>query len=210
LYRLMLQEWKNVKQIYNELVYGWLSGREWELWRPLATIARLVGEDIVEISKKLSVKKTEAMRMTRLELLVIQALVNIVQKDDYYTNREIREEILKGVVDEEDRAEIKKMLTAKKLGAIIDSLSLNTERKKTSKGYAYYLSAAEVKDLGERWGIYPETESLEAHVNNEEKDEEAIYYDICEMCGKTTYIRKVGKYYICAECEKEQDPKILY
>ena len=203
LYRLMLQYWKKVDQYYRELSDGWLVGREWELWRPLAAIAKLVGEeDIQRISETMSQQKQKMMLTEKIELVVLKALAQIVTEDGWYSNRKIREVLVDGL-DEDEKNEMRKILSAKKLGEVISSFGF--ERRRTGSGYEYFLQREKVLDLAERWGISIEQRSLEeGQVEGQEEDDEAEETEaggVCELCGRIAMkAYKVKGHYVCEYC----------
>jgi len=178
-------------------VDGWLVGREWELWRPLAAIAKLVGEeDVQRISETISRQKQQMMLAERMELQVLKALAKLVQSDAWYSNRQIREAVLEGL-DEEERIEVKKMLTAERLGRIIGSFGF--EKRRVSGGYEYYLSRDLVLDLAWRWGITVDQASLDNAVEHDGGG-------ICELCGRLAYkIYLVRGRYACEACRGDAE-----
>ena len=52
MYPLMLDNWKEIKQIEHNLKTCWLGGGDEDNWRPILTLAKWIGEDIFESIKK--------------------------------------------------------------------------------------------------------------------------------------------------------------
>ncbi|MEM4591750.1 MAG: hypothetical protein QW555_07980 [Nitrososphaerota archaeon] len=191
LYAIMLTKWKRVREIYKDIKCGEMSGREWELWRPLFTIASFVGEDICDIALELSRGKLEAMLGEKAEFWIIKALLSLVQEERWYSNREIREKILGDIVDEEERDELKKLLSAERIGKVVTSLGFM--KRRSSAGYEYFLNPEGIGRVATAWGIDTVSPSLET-VNG-----------ICEYCSREGTVTLINNRYICNECRKNSD-----
>lgn len=204
LYVLMLTLWPRVKEIYDQLLTdnSWgLAGREWELWRPIVTMAKFVasfaeegfGDSLLERLRGLCEKIINInrdMTVDQPQLFLLKALVNLPEKNTYVSLKTLREEVKK-LFDEEEWRENEKRFEHKNIGKMLRQLGF-TERRRVGQGYEYYISADMVETLASRWMLRAE-ESIGRLFNSE---------GVCEYCGETAAgnIDENGRYR-CQKCQ---------
>jgi len=162
LYRLALGRWREFEQL-SDSSDGCsscdptgdrvLSGRAAELWRPLLLLAKWVGEDVFRLVLNYAVEyervKREGEKASSNNLTLLQTLLKLVDRDDYYFIKHIREKMVEEM-DEGAPAWLTNewvSRTLKRFGFI--------ERRKVGKGAQIHLSPNQVKDVAARFGIIP-------------------------------------------------------
>jgi hypothetical protein len=101
---------------------------------------------ILKLAKRKSIERqTEEITETGDNIL-IQTLLKIVQKDAYYSLKQIRQEMA-GVFDDEQR-----WLSNEWVGRALKRFGF-TQKRRVGSGVEYYLTKTAVKDIAERMGI---------------------------------------------------------
>lgn len=99
LYIYLLYFWKDVKTTYLTTVKPEnINNRSWELWRPLLSFAKIIGDEVYDdmikfADIKIRQKQTEEVADER-DNLTVQALFELVSVDGWYKLSEIRESFL--------------------------------------------------------------------------------------------------------------------
>ena len=173
LHALFLTYWREVADLYEAFSVGsaccepdcdtsFLSARELELWKPIIVLAQFfqkylppTGSQhaqpslltlILKLAKRKSIERqTEEITETGDNIL-IQTLLKIVQKDAYYSLKQIRQEMA-GVFDDEQR-----WLSNEWVGRALKRFGF-TQKRRVGSGVEYYLTKTAVKDIAERMGI---------------------------------------------------------
>lgn len=96
LYMFALQNWEEVQEIYNTLPNPeGLKHRDWEIWKPILTIAKFISEDIyysmIDFSQEsVKAKQKEEDTSDSWDVLMIQALGILVNENKYYGLSDIK------------------------------------------------------------------------------------------------------------------------
>lgn len=92
LHILMLNNWKDIKRIYETLELN-LSNRDEDNWLPVCAIAKWLGEDVFdEVNKFIDSYKDLVIETSDLtETLFLKILDNVKDTEDYYSSKEIAE-----------------------------------------------------------------------------------------------------------------------
>ena len=161
LYHLTLSKWKEVKKTYNAVselsAVSAITNRQWELWKPILTLAKLVSEEVYNKMFKLALKLSEEKTTENLtqsgEFLLVEAMLNVVDKDNYYSIKELKEKTVEYFDDEP------KWLNSKWTGRALKRLGF-TEKRRLGTGIEVRLNKDEVRDLAERLGIRKPVEEI--------------------------------------------------
>lgn len=155
LYFLVMKEWKRVKGCYEKTtsVEG-ISARNWEIWRPILALARVVGEDLKnnlyeEMIKFGIVKAREKLVEDVLEsrdTTLLEVLLEVVKTEDYYSVKEVKGKLI------DKLEENPKWVTAEWLGRAMKRLGF-TEKRRMGKGVEYKLVPEVVRDRAVRLGM---------------------------------------------------------
>ncbi len=105
LYLFMFKKWKNIKEVYDTIENEdhFFKNREWELWKPILSIAKFFGEDkYKDLLKyaKLKVKEVREISVTDTnDHQLIKSLLVLIYddmwSDNYISIKNIRENLLK-------------------------------------------------------------------------------------------------------------------
>jgi len=200
LYTLYLQFASEVSDVCGvcEVEGANVSERELELWRPIFALAKffdkyvpeekLVGEMAEMASLEAKEKQTENVTETP-ELLLVQALIKIVEREGFYKVKDIVSALADMFEDEQ------KWLNTKWCGRALKRLGLVEDKRRVGSGVEVYLKPEKVKDVAERLGCIatsttqtpqtPQTSPLLAG----SAAGGAFYYrhvkpaEPCELCG---------------------------
>jgi hypothetical protein len=161
LYRLAHRRWREFEQLSEGCASSAgseatgdraLSGRSAELWRPLLLLAKWVGEDVYQLVLNYAVEservKKESEKASSNNLILLQTLLKLVDRDDYYLIKNIRER----VAEEVDEAPA--WLTNEWVSRALKRFGF-IERRRVGKGTQVHLTPNQVKDVAARFGIIP-------------------------------------------------------
>ena len=161
LYRLAHRRWREFEQLSEGCASSAgseatgdrvLSGRAAELWRPLLLLAKWVGEDVHQLVLNYAVEsekvKKESEKASSNNLILLQTLLKLVDRDDYYLIKNIRER----VAEEVDEAPA--WLTNEWVSRALKRFGF-IERRRVGKGTQVHLTPNQVKDVAARFGIIP-------------------------------------------------------
>jgi hypothetical protein len=130
-----------------------LSGRAAELWRPLLLLAKWVGEDVHRLVLNYAVEyekvKREGEKSSSNNLTLLQTLLKLVDRDDYYFIKHIREKMV-----EEMNEGAPSWLTNEWVSRTLKRFGF-VERRRVSKGTQIHLTPNQVKDVAARFCIIP-------------------------------------------------------
>ena len=171
---LFLQHWKEVKQIYDTLdpkTLEGLDGREFELWRPIITLAQFfdahhtdpqkntflrgslsslssLSSLMVELAKA-TAKQSKVENLTETgESVLLQVLLEMVHGDDYVSVKTMKDKVA-AQFDEQAP-----WITTRWVGNTLKRLGFKDKRR-VGTGYQYKLNLVDVKDTAERMGVKP-------------------------------------------------------
>jgi hypothetical protein len=96
LYLIIMTQHRKVKRIYEKLTDQEILGREWELWRPLLSVAMAIDErDLYPVLRKFAIDNGAAKRWQREEDTaspkVLQAFLELLgsEEEGFYTSAEL-------------------------------------------------------------------------------------------------------------------------
>jgi hypothetical protein len=138
----------------------YLVGRELELWKGIVALALFLDGKNVSVSRftgspgslilKLAIDDAKQRQIENVtetgEIILVQILTQLVQKDDYYSIKMLKEEMAKAFDEEQ------KWLTTQWIGNALRRLGFKDKRR-IGTGYQYLLSTADVEDLAKRLGL---------------------------------------------------------
>ncbi|RLI19924.1 hypothetical protein DRO54_07370, partial [Candidatus Bathyarchaeota archaeon] len=175
-----------------------ISDRERELWNPIICMASFfdkylllhtqpsqhtqpsLKETIIEFAvQKVKEKQVENVTETR-ELILVQTLLELVQKDGYYKVKTIKD-----VMDEKYEEE-QKWLRPEWVGRALKRLGF-LDKHRIGRGVEYYLKREVVEDLAERLGIKKQVGS---HTQQTEKVAEST---------KNSFVQEETEHYLTRE-----------
>lgn len=150
IYLFMMRNWKAVRQAYSEFNNDTpLIDRDLELWKPVLVLAAFFGNnELVDETKALAAEVTKQRRMgyseSREEILV-EALLSIVEHDDFYALQDIRDEMA-SLLEESG------WLNNRQVGSLLRRLSFNEGRRVNGR-YQYFFRVSEIRQLAQNLGI---------------------------------------------------------
>lgn len=230
LHILFLTHWKKVSELYESLgeqseqnvvcepTGSTLSGREYELWKPLLALAKFLDGHpqasqttqttlsslILDLAKrKAEEKRIENMTETG-DYILVQTLLSVVNEERYYKVKEIRDVMTKHFDEEQ------KWLNTYWVGRALKRLGF-VDKRRVGTGYEYRLSKDAVKDLAERLGIETVEETkvclddlVEVVWSNEFHGEHECAICRCEcLTSWQGTTNKGAKVAICENCQQE-------
>lgn len=208
LHALMLTDWPEVARIYRTMTDVWFVGREWEIWKPMATMAHYVAgtmrEDeaaefltrIRRFAEELVEAKRLALAVDQPELRLLAALLELVREPGWFPLSVVVQKIAEMSAPEE-RDEVRRAFTSQRLGRWFSRFGFERKRR-MSGGIQYYLEPEKVRDVAERHGIAPSGEQAALDAVRTETPA------VCELCGREARERylKNGRY-VCPSCYEE-------
>jgi len=151
LYPFLFRKWTTIQQSYDELKNETdLANRDWEIWRPILALARVFSGDICRGMLQLALEKAEERKSEQgftPEAELGEALLCIVDKDDFY-----RLKMIKEYIEEEYRYRAPSWLTEKYIGSMLRKFGFS-KPERDSKGFRYYLTVSKVREIAMRLGI---------------------------------------------------------
>lgn len=155
LYPFLLNNWKNVRKSYIEIMNETeLIDRDWEIWEPILAIARTFSNDLftemVELGKEKAKERKDENIFTP-ERDVVEALFEIVDKDDFYRLGNIKHQIAWNYDKEPS------WLNPKYLANLLRKFGFSVNRK-GNQGYEYFITVSKVKELAIRFGVCADSE----------------------------------------------------
>jgi len=190
LYVLALKRWKDVKSIYDNLENNTnLSNRDWELWKPILSIAKFIDDKLYNKTVKFANKNVELSQVedemsNSWDYLLLKVLMDYVDEERfYYVKSEIYETLIKEFVEREYTDRDGNTQTIHKnskpssewIGRTLRKLGV-TGFKKDNKGAMYFLSKNIIMDLVTRLQL----KSLIPENTNEKDSEDKIEEEMIE------------------------------
>jgi len=155
LYIFYLSYFHEVSELSEQvnLVGELLSERNFELWKPILTMAKFFDEYFKGLYDKIlnfAQKKTEEKNIENItevgEYILVQTLTSLVKEAQYYKIKEVKELMAKNFDEEQ------KWLNTRWIGKALRRLGF-TQKRRVGTGYEYLLTPSQVEDLAERLGI---------------------------------------------------------
>ena len=235
LYTLALTRWYELYKIFNEIQPPLeLDGRTWELWKPIFAIAVWIVSDFLNTTSGSIVSRLKEYLNTpvlkdiytllvdkirekqtidlyeNLDYMTVQALLVLVNRDDWYSISEIKNKIIELFIEDEKTA---KKITTTKVGNILQKhLGIRKVKKVGNRRY-FYIMRQHIEDVAIRLGINIEVIQQQLIANSSEETVVVIrqverldnpQQGICEFCGENkTLVAKVEGRYICSDCLSE-------
>jgi len=150
-YRFGLNNWKEIKKLYNNFPKDvGLKRRDYQIWKPLLTIAKFISEDlfmeVVGFAKEITERKTQDLiTESSFDYMCLESLrfcVKSADSDKIYLNSvKFAYCNLRG--DEEGKKDI---YLNRNIAKHLDKLGFNEMRKKDRKGL-YYMVTMELFDI---------------------------------------------------------------
>lgn len=204
LYNFAMNYWKDIKDIYETIPNETsLSNRDWELWKPILSIASFINKELYEEIKNLAEEKSREKHIENVtetgECVLVEALLELVKSDEFYKVKEIRV-LMESKYDEEQ-----KWLKSEWIGRALGRLGF-AEKRRMGSGTEYKFTIRQIRDVANRLGLISHTElSLPSQPTDEgnqgnECNESMNYNGICESCGKHAEVKKSNGKYICKTC----------
>lgn len=177
LYLCLLENWKTVAYIYRNIKNDTsLSNRAWELWKPLIALAKFIDGELYKKVKSIAEEKTkEKNTKTKIEdrkIILVDALDNLVDEDDFYSVKKIRDETFAILGFEE----YPRWLTHNWIGRVLTNFRI--ERRRTSAGVEYRLNKELITNMKRRLSVEIPAQisqttqlSIENSVNREESED---------------------------------------
>jgi len=154
IYCWVLSNWRLVKHTYEELeaVEG-IEQRSWELWKPILTLARIAGDDVYEEMRQVALEKIQQSVQENIDesrqMILLQALKNLVRKDRYYSIGEIKQ----AVIDYLEEGEDTRWVTNQWIGSTLSKSFKITGRKRESGRALRFITVERVRELCRRYGV---------------------------------------------------------
>jgi len=168
IYPFLMKNWRDVKKIFSELENDTeLLNRNWELWKPILTLAKLFDHNInglYEEMKSLAVEKAyEIQRENSIshEVVLVEALLSMVNESKFYKLSEIKGKMI-------EHLEHGDWVSEKYVGKILRRLGF-TQKRRIATGYEYFLEVSEVKKWCKRLEISVDSEGSELSERTEEQ-----------------------------------------
>jgi len=148
-YPFLMRNWREVGQTYTELENTTsLRNRDWELWKPILSLAKFFDDEIFERMKRLAIEKTEENHIEQLnidETVLVEVLLSMVDEDGYYSLRDITNQM-------RILLEYGTWLNERRVGNLLRRLGFSN-RRRVGSGTQYFLRVSEVMDCAQRLGI---------------------------------------------------------
>jgi len=140
-----------IKKVYEKIEDEKLFGRDWELWKPLLSIAKVISDDVynelreyaLDISKQRKEDESDTVKIS-----IVRCLLEIADKDEWYSNKQILELVKKDF----------EWMTAQRLGYHLKALGFKSKARGSGKGYD--LKISDIKKVAESLGIEIEKEAV--------------------------------------------------
>ncbi|MCW4024528.1 MAG: hypothetical protein NWF01_05785 [Candidatus Bathyarchaeota archaeon] len=145
----LMDNWKMVRQAYTdaEAVEG-ISGRAWELWRPMFSLATLFGESTLANMRTLALETVAERRLDNAdshENLLIEALQTAVTEDQWYSLGEIKRVFA-------SHLENGGWVSEQYIGRMLRSFGFRN-RRRMNHGFEYYITVETVARLAQSSGV---------------------------------------------------------
>ncbi|MBU3904998.1 MAG: hypothetical protein KJ906_02535 [Nanoarchaeota archaeon] len=151
LYVFTLTNWKDIKETYDNLKNETdLSNRQWELWKPIFSIAYFIDIDLYDKMKILAQNKSKEQQTENTtetgEYILVETLTQLVTSDNYYRIKDIHQKVIEQF-DSEQR-----WLTSTWIGRALRRLGFS-EKRRIGGRTEIKLNVDDVINMAERLGI---------------------------------------------------------
>jgi hypothetical protein len=148
IYPFIMVNWREIRQVYNELQNeADISGREWELWRPILALAQFFGDGVFAEMKALAMEKVAERSKNSVteEQVLMETLLSLVTDDDFYKLKEIRDAMA-------SRLDSGGWLDPRRVARLLRTLGF-TETRRMAQGTEFKFEVEKVKDAARRLGV---------------------------------------------------------
>lgn len=152
LYIMLIYCFKEVKEEYNNMYNNFsLINRDWELWKPLLSIAKLVFNDFrykefVEVALKICAQKSLDDITEAKESLLMHSLLMVVDEDRFYKVKEIKDKMVEIYGEEQE------WINARSIGRTLKRLGFENKRLVNGKT-EYNLNSGGVERVANKLGL---------------------------------------------------------
>jgi hypothetical protein len=158
----MMRNWKTIKQVYDETLEAeGITGRNWELWRPILALAKHFGGDNLVVQMKAlaaeCIVEGTLDNSDSNENLLIETLLSVVKEDGFYKLSQIREEFVSHMEDSNWKP------NARYVGKLLRTLGFK-EKRRRNYGFEYLLKVEKIKQLAKDHGISVDSVPSEAPI----------------------------------------------
>jgi hypothetical protein len=161
LFLFLMCHWRAIRQAYvGTTNVAKVTGRDWELWKPIFALAKFFGNDLLDEMKALAVTNAEQRRIDNAEEhenILIETLLDLVTKTGYYKISDVKDSFA-------SYFENSNFLTEQYVGTLLRRFGF-TNKKRMNHGYVYFISVEKVKQLAQRAGIGTDSEGSEGSVS---------------------------------------------
>jgi hypothetical protein len=178
-YPFLMKNWKGIRQTYYELENDiGLLNRDWELWKPIITLAKFFNNDdngLYEKMKGLAVDKIAESQRDNLdshEIILVEALLSAVDEDGFYKLSNIKKLMA-------DRFDYGEWINERYVGKLLRRLGF-TNKRRVGIGTEYFLSVSGVRDCARRLGVDVVSEVSECGEGTGEQGTQTVH-DIVEV-----------------------------
>ena len=177
LFVFLMNSWKSIKNIYLEMNEETIINREWELWRPILSLAKFFENSLLtkmrEYALETALERQGNNDIDLHEHLLVSTLLTIVDEDSFYNLSLLKDEFGKYF-------EYTHWLHERYIGKLLRKLGFN-KRRRVGAGCQYFFSVKKVKDLAQILGIKPDSEDSELSVGTAEHQGENCLDHVEEM-----------------------------
>lgn len=182
---------KAVSDVSNVSFVSTVEGRDFELWKPLLCIAKIIGQDVVNELLELSQISVNQKRIENsvesTDCMLAETLLEMIVEDDFYPVEEIKNKL----VERFDYDEKHRWLNNTWLGKALRRLDVVTEDKRDGNKRYVRLVPEQIKDLAQRLQL--DTFDTEIVLTNGIKVRELIEEIYCD----------------CANCDTKRSSKFF-
>lgn len=217
MYSIAFEYWKQIEIKYTKGSFDELkkefkiSNRDWQIWKPLLCIAKLIDEEIYQRLGKFAEELYEEMSMEKIDeeswdYKVLESLTEVVTiQEEWVPVKQIKGRLSTKFNENDKRP------SSHWIGRYLRRIGLNKKRR-LKTGMEYFLSKKIVNNILNRLDIITlSSQTTQTTPVEEEQITEEIdnTYHRCSNCGRTdipcTYFNKKTNKLICKECNKVEN-----
>lgn len=140
LYVFALHNWKQIETAYNHLINDTeLKSRDFQIWKPILVIAKILNEELYNIikdqAKKLTEVKEETVSEGSVEYKILKTMYNLINANKFNQDCILVKHIYNDYPDKEYRP------SHKNISGHLDRLGFMEYGKKTNEGKGYQITA---------------------------------------------------------------------
>jgi len=157
LHVLQMEEWKKVQSLYNEEQYPYeLKGRDWQLWKPMFTLAYWIDDphllaNLQNLAEKKTGYRQEKDQLESDELILLQALKENLMEDGWWRISDIKMWMEEAYGDEAPS----RIQNTQYIIRLLRRLNWEKFRKESNR-WVCLITKAEVEDRCKRYNVLKE------------------------------------------------------